>query len=77
MPKFFFHILHGDGSAAHDDEGVELQDYVAAEKEATQSLRELTAVVVKGGRPVYGLSIQITGEDGYVLGTVVAQDFFH
>jgi len=50
MGRFYFHLRAGD-QIVPDDEGVDLPDLSAAQREAILAARELLAEAIKSGRP--------------------------
>lgn len=76
MPRYFFNILHTDNDLVPDDEGGDFEDYQAAKHEAVESLRDLAAEAIKGGRKAHDLAIEIMDERGKVLGTIKARETF-
>jgi hypothetical protein len=76
MPHYFFHIRNGQLST-QDDEGGEFDNFAAAEREAVMSVRDLVVESVKCGDPVTGWKIEITDEDGKILGSVLASAVLH
>jgi hypothetical protein len=48
MPRFFFHLLNGDGYVP-DDEGKELADLEAARRHGLKALGEVAADELAGG----------------------------
>ena len=52
MPRYFFHIRHPD-YLVPDEEGAEFPDDVAAQHEGLESARDITADLVRSGKPVW------------------------
>jgi hypothetical protein len=77
MPWHFFHVLHGNGDKALDQEGVKLKDCEIAQAEAILSLRELVADAIRQGSRATDLGIEIVDEDGEVLSVVNASEIIH
>lgn len=76
MPHYFFHIRNGQIST-QDDEGGDFANFASAEHEAVMSIRDLMIESVKWGDPVSGWKIEITDQDGKVLGSVLARAVLH
>jgi hypothetical protein len=68
MGRFYFH-LQADDQIVPDDEGVDLPDLSAAEREAILAARELLAEAIKNGRPVPEAFV-IANEEGRALAIV-------
>ena len=69
MPKFYFHIL-SNGLTIPDEEGLELQDLLAAQAEAVASARDLAKSADRDGFGKETRSVQIVNAAGMVLDTV-------
>ena len=63
--------------STQDDEGGEFHSYASAEHEAVMSIRDLVIESVKWGDPVSEWKIEITDQDGKVLGSVLARSVLH
>jgi hypothetical protein len=66
MPRYFFHIRHGD-SLILDSEGTEFPNPQLAREEAISSAREILAQRVRQGDPLEAESFEVTTEDGEVV----------
>jgi hypothetical protein len=77
VPRYFFHILNEGLDPVDDDEGAEFEDYEAAKHEAVESIRDLAADAIKGGRKANGLAIEITDDAGKVLEKISARELFN
>jgi len=73
MPRYFFHIRHPD-YLVPDEEGAEFPDDVAAQHEGLESARDITADLVRSGKPVLGWVIEIVDEKGAILDSVGAPE---
>ena len=71
MSRFYFHLQAG-GQVVLDDEGIDLPDLSAAQREAMQSARELLADAIKSGKPEVAEAFVITDEVGRALAVVLA-----
>ena len=69
MPKFYFHIRHGD-VVKQDPEGSELASIEEARQEAVLAARELLAERLLRGQPVNDDVFEIADEGGIVVDTV-------
>jgi hypothetical protein len=69
MGRFYFHLRAGD-QIVPDDEGVDLPDLSAAQREAILAARELLAEAIKSGRPEVPEAFVIADEAGRPLGIV-------
>jgi hypothetical protein len=54
VPRYFFHLLETGETPLFDEDGEDLADFEAAKDEGVESLRDLVADRIKGGRPVLG-----------------------
>lgn len=66
MPRYYFHIKHGDAITA-DEEGSDLPDLAAAREEATHAARQIMSWAVQEGRQPDGQLFVITDGEGRVL----------
>ena len=69
MSRFYFHLQAG-GQVVPDDEGTDLPDLSAAQREAIQSAREMLADAIKSGKPEIAEAIVIADEAGRALAVV-------
>jgi len=69
MGRFYFHLQAGD-QIVPDDEGVDLPDLSAAQREAILAARELFAEAITSGRPEVPEAFVIADEAGRPLGIV-------
>jgi hypothetical protein len=69
MGRFYFHLQAGD-QIVRDDEGTDLPDLSAAQREALLSAREFLAEAIKSGRPQVPEAFVIADEGGRTLGIV-------
>lgn len=69
MPRYFFHIRHGD-SLLLDSEGADFPSPELAREEAISSAREILAQRIRQGDPLEAESFEITTENGEVVSTV-------
>ncbi len=69
MGRFYFHLQAGD-QIVPDDEGVDLPNLSAAQREAILAARELLAEAIKSGRPEVPEAFVIADEAGRPLGIV-------
>jgi hypothetical protein len=69
MARFYFHLSQGD-QLIIDDEGLDLPDFSAAQREALLGARELLAEAIKSGKPEVAEAFVIADEAGQELGTV-------
>jgi len=69
MGRFYFHLRAGD-QIVPDDEGVDLPNLSAAQREAILAARELLAEAIKSGRPEVPEAFVIADEAGRPLGIV-------
>ncbi len=70
MTRFFFHVRDDGGDLSRDDEGQELPDLEAAEREARNSNREMLGDELLHGAQVAARQIEIANEKGDVLAVV-------
>ena len=73
MPRFYFHIVHGE-TVIEDPDGSELPDLDTARAEALQSARHLLADKVRNGEIVDGQRFEIRDGHGDLLATVAFKD---
>ena len=69
MTRFYFHLSEGD-QLIIDNEGLDLPDFSAAQREALLDARELLAEAIKSGKPEVPEALVIADEAGQELGTV-------
>jgi hypothetical protein len=69
MTRFYFHLSEGD-QLVTDDQGLELPDFSAAQREAELAAREVLAEAIKSGKPEVAEAFVIADEAGRELGTV-------
>ena len=69
MGRFYFHLRVGD-VLTPDDEGIDLPDFSAAQREAILSARELLAEAIKDGRAEVPEAFVIADEEGREIDTV-------
>ena len=67
MAHYFFHILDGL-SHVDDDEGMQLSGLAVARAEALRSLDDLIMAARREQRAVGTFAIEMTDEDGNVIG---------
>jgi hypothetical protein len=70
MGRFYFHLRAGD-ELTRDEEGVDLPDFSAAQREALLSARELLAEAIKSGRPTVPEAFVIADEEGRMIDIVL------
>ena len=70
MGRFYFH-LRTDGQLMPDEEGVDLPDLSAAQREAIAAARELLAEAIKDGKPNVPEAFVIADEEGREIDTVL------
>ena len=73
MGRFHFHLIDEDQFIA-DDEGSELPDFSAAQREAVLAAREFLAEAIKEGRSRVPEALAIADETGRDLGRVPLGD---
>jgi hypothetical protein len=73
MPRFFFHIRHGD-KIVPDREGDEFPDLDHARAEAVACARELTAAQVRKGEGLAGRSVDVTDHSDTLVASVAFVD---
>jgi hypothetical protein len=73
MPRYFFHVREGD-ILHRDNEGQDLADAAAARSEAVSASREILGEKLLHGGALDGRTIEITDENGEVVGSVNAKD---
>jgi hypothetical protein len=69
MGRFHFHLQAGD-QIVQDDQGVDLPDLSAAQREAILAARELLAEAIKSGKPKVPEAFVIADEGGRALAIV-------
>ena len=69
MGRFHFHFRAGD-ELMLDDEGIDLPDFSAAQREAALSARELLAEAIRSGNQKIPDALVIADDDGRTLDTV-------
>jgi hypothetical protein len=69
MGRFYFHLQTGD-QIVQDDEGADLPDLSAAQREAILAARELLGEAIKSGRPEAPEALVIADEEGRALAIV-------
>jgi hypothetical protein len=67
--RFYFHLRQG-AELITDDEGMDLPDFPAAQREAVLAAREVLAEAIKSGRSEIPEVFVIADEAGRELGTV-------
>ena len=77
MPKYFFHLVHTDGSTVPDDEGLELKDDHAARREAAVSISDLIADSLDDKLKPLQITVEIVQEDGQVVDRLTGQLTLH
>jgi uncharacterized protein DUF6894 len=77
VPRYFFHMLEAGETPLFDEEGEDLSDFEAAKVEGLESLRDLVADRILGGRPVLGLAFEVRDEAGTLLQTFSALDILN
>jgi hypothetical protein len=76
MPRYFFHIRDGD-HVTRDDEGEELPDLKAVEREARLSARDILAECLAGHKQPNDRKIEVTNDIGVVVYTISVRDFLN
>ena len=76
MGRFYFHLRTGD-ELIPDDEGVDLPDLSAAQREALLAAREVLAEAIKTGKPQIPDAFVIADEAGRELGIVSLATVLH
>jgi hypothetical protein len=76
MPQYFFHIRNGETSNP-DDEGGFFDNFAAAQREATLSVRDLVSEAVTWGEPAMGFKIEIADGTGKIVGLVSSREVLH
>jgi hypothetical protein len=71
--RLFFHTRK-QGVLADDEQGAEFDSLEEAHREAIASAREIMAERIVMGRPIHGVSFEITDEHGKVVLTVPWED---
>jgi hypothetical protein len=69
MGRFYFHLQAGD-EIVQDDEGTDLPDLSAAQREALLGARELLAEAIRNGKPEVPEAFVIADEEGRALSIV-------
>jgi hypothetical protein len=69
MGRFYFHLRAGD-ELTPDDEGIDLPDFSAAQREALEAAREVLAEAIKTGRSEIPEAFVIADETGQELAVV-------
>jgi hypothetical protein len=69
MARFYFHLQAGD-QIVPDEEGADLPDFSAAQREALLAARELLSEAIKSGKPEVPEAFVIADEAGRPLGIV-------
>jgi hypothetical protein len=69
MARFYFHLRAGD-ELVPDEEGIDLPDFSAAQREAIEAARELLAEAIKEGRAEVPEAFVIADEEGRELAIV-------
>jgi hypothetical protein len=77
VPRYFFHLLETGETPLFDEDGEDLADFEAAKDEGVESLRDLVADRIKGGRPVLGLAIEVRDAAGTLLQTFSTPDLLN
>ena len=67
--RFYFHVRAGDRLTL-DEEGVDLPDFLAAQREAMLRARELLAEAIRSAKPEVPEAFVIADEAGQELDTV-------
>jgi hypothetical protein len=70
MARFYFHLRAGD-RLIPDDEGTDLPDFPAAQREAQLGARELLAEAIKSGKQKVPDAFVIADEAGRALDTIL------
>src|SRR5215210_4326878 len=73
MSRLYFHLQAG-GQVVPDDEGTDLPDVSAAQREAMQSARELLADAIKSGKPEVAEAFVIRDAAGRALSVTPGRD---
>lgn len=73
MPRFYFH-LHYPAEAVRDEEGIELPDVKAAEREAIGAVRDIASEDLRGDGQFELLGIRITDGEGNLVSVVLSRD---
>ncbi|WP_029586890.1 hypothetical protein [Bradyrhizobium sp. URHD0069] len=68
MARYFFHLVAGDHLIL-DEEGTELPDLAAAQREAKLGARELLGEAIKSGEEAVADGFVIANEAGHTLET--------
>jgi hypothetical protein len=69
MRRFYFHLRQGD-QLLPDDEGVDLPDIAAAQREALTAAREIVTEAITSGKQTVPEAFVIADEAGLALDTV-------
>ncbi len=70
MGRFYFHLRAG-GELTPDEEGTDLPDFSAAQREALLGARELLAEAIKSGKKNVPDAFVIADEEGRMLDIVL------
>lgn len=73
MPRYYFHIRHGD-ELIRDEEGTDLPDPAAAHAEALASARDLALDEIRRHSRVDGRIIEIVSEFGDTIDSVAVRE---
>jgi CBS domain-containing protein len=73
VPRFHLNIRDGN-NVVLDAEGADLPDVAAALDEARQCARELAIDRLRSAHPVNGRLIEVTADDGKIVGKVSIRD---
>jgi hypothetical protein len=73
MPRYYFHVREGN-TFNRDEEGQELANTVAAQKEAIATGREILGEKLLHGGTLDSRTIEIADETGHVVDVVNVQD---
>ena len=74
MSRYYFHVRDRDGDVSRDQEGQDLPDLAAAQREAIFTNREMLGERILHGGTLDHRQIEIADSDGKVLATVTACD---
>jgi hypothetical protein len=70
MGRFYFHLQAGNEIVIKDDEGTDLPDISAAQREALSCARELLAEAIRNGEPEAPEALVIADVEGRALSIV-------
>ena len=73
MPLYYMHVCNGTGFV-EDQEGTELPDLAAAQREAVKGLRDILAADLKEGEIKMTSFIEVEDEARTLLVTVTAEE---